>query len=162
MPTHQLILDGLASNLADCILAGDTDLEDEKRKDVEILTNAASVGSTSKSNKVGSANFLSINAAHSLISLSRFLSSISTAVSPTTERGRANNDEHLVPVLDDVIKATKGLTATDVEALVGSANEWPLADRLAGALVESLLKTAINAPQHRQTCFEAIVVLAEK
>ncbi|PWN26051.1 hypothetical protein BDZ90DRAFT_281021 [Jaminaea rosea] len=160
LPTHQLILDGLASNLADSILANDVD--HVKPEHLSALTSSASA-SSSKASKLtgGSGHYLSINAAHSLISLSRFLSSISSAVNPVTERGRVNDQEHLIPVLNDVINATKSLTATDVEALVGLANEWPLADRLAGALVESLLKTAGNAPQHRAKCFDAIVVLAE-
>ncbi|CAO1634457.1 unnamed protein product [Parajaminaea phylloscopi] len=150
LPTHQLILDDLATTLADSIKAGDSDIRDE---DLRILTHAstAHAGSSKRA-----PNFLSTAGAHGLISLANFAASISSA-------GAANADDnrHLSGVLDEVIKATVDLTATDVEALA-AWSEWPLTDQLAFSLSGSLLQIAANAPQHRARSVEAVLTLAQK
>lgn len=161
LPTHQLILDGLATNLADSLAAGDDDVH---QSDLDFLISkgtSASANASSSKRHASSDTFLTVGAAHGQISLAHFAASIASSTqSRKHEELAAENDLHLTAVLHEVIATTSKLTASDIEALVGW-EKWPLPDALTAALAESLLKVAADAPQHRTQCIDAIVHLAD-
>ncbi|KAF6767202.1 Phosphatidylinositol 3-/4-kinase, catalytic domain protein [Kalmanozyma brasiliensis GHG001] len=153
LPTHQLILDGLALNLAEDIANVPS-----ARARVRVL-----FAQTATSSKVttGSKLFLSASAARTQISLALFASSISSASRSTEHTTDVKNDEHLAPVLDDLETLLRQLTLVDFDHDM-SWSQQPLPDQLAFALVSSFLRISINAPQHRARCVNAIFDLAAK
>ncbi|PWY97959.1 hypothetical protein BCV70DRAFT_202448 [Testicularia cyperi] len=153
LPTHQLILDELALNLA-----GDIDNVPSARSRVRSL-----FAQTATSSKVttGSKLFLSTSAARTQISLALFASSISSASTSTAHTTDTKNDEHLVPVLHDLESLLVQLTSIDFEQDM-SWNKYPIADQLAYALVSSFLQVAANAPNHRARCIDAVLDFASQ
>ncbi|SPO37665.1 related to phosphatidylinositol-4-kinase [Pseudozyma flocculosa] len=151
LPTHQLILDDLAVNLAsdiDRIPAGSAHVR-------SLFGLGAGAAATSSRVKTSSLRHLSTAAARTQISLALFASSISTA------QPAHANDEHLVPVLDQLESLLRDLTLTDFDQDM-AWSEWPLADQLAHALVASFLRVAQNAQHHRRRCFDAVLVFADR
>ncbi|CEH18841.1 related to phosphatidylinositol-4-kinase [Ceraceosorus bombacis] len=152
LPTHQLILDELALNLADHVSAGKLDPSEPA---TVFFANASS----SKS-KTSSGIHLSASAARTQISLALFASSISSASLSTTHTVDEATDEHLRPVLEELVKHAKALSSLNIEEGMNLI-DWPLLDQLAFALTSALLNIARNAPQHRQSALDAVLVLAE-
>nr|CDI56699.1 related to phosphatidylinositol-4-kinase [Melanopsichium pennsylvanicum 4] len=153
LPTHQLILDGLAQNLAH-------DISNIPSARSHVRSLFAQTATTSKVT-VGSKPFLSASAARTQISLALFASSISSASRSTQHTTDIKNDEHLGPVLDDLEHLLRQLTLVDFDHQMSWSNH-PLPDQLAYALVTSFLNVSLNAPQHRSRCVDAIIHLASK
>ena len=153
LPTHQLILDGLALNLAE-------DIANVPSARSRVRSLFAQSATTSKVT-TGSKPFLSASAARTQISLALFASSISSASRSTEHTTDIKNDEHLVPVLDDLEQLLRQLTLIDYDQQMSSSTH-PLPDQLAFALVSSFLTVSINAPHHRTRCVHAILELASK
>ncbi|CDU24347.1 related to phosphatidylinositol-4-kinase [Sporisorium scitamineum] len=153
LPTHQLILDSLALNLAE-------DIANVPFARSHVRSLFAQSATTSKVT-TGSKLFLSASAARTQISLALFASSISSASRSTEHTTDIKNDEHLVPVLDDLEQLLRQLTLIDFDQDM-SWSQHPLPDQLAYALVSSFLRVAINAPHHRTRCVNAIFDLTAK
>ena len=153
LPTHQLILDSLALNLAE-------DIANVPSARSQVRSLFAQSATTSRVT-TGSKLFLSASAARSQISLALFASSISSASRSTEHTTHVKNDEHLVPVLDDLEHLLGQLTLIDFDHDM-SWSDYSLPDQLAFALVSSFLGVSINAPQHRNRCLNAILDLAAK
>ncbi|SPO31551.1 related to phosphatidylinositol-4-kinase [Ustilago trichophora] len=153
LPTHQLILDGLALNLAE-------DIANVPSARSHVRSLFAQSATTSKVT-TASTLFLSASAARTQISLALFASSISSASPSTEHTTHINNDEHLVPVLDDLEQLLRQLTLVDFDHEM-SWSKHPLPDQLAYALVSSFLQVSINAPHHRARCVSAIFDFASK
>ncbi|UZJ55413.1 hypothetical protein CBS101457_004733 [Exobasidium rhododendri] len=148
LPTHQLILLDLASNLAEG--ASQNKLTEGDYASV------FGIGSTSSKSSL-----LTASAARTQIALASFASSISSASSSTNHSTRDANDQHLVPVLNQLFAAATELPSINVEEELNLV-DWPLPDQLAFACTTSLLRIADNAPQHRIQCVGHVISLAEK
>lgn len=153
LPTHQLILDGLALNLAE-------DIANVPSARARVRSLFAQSATTSKVT-TGSKLFLSASAARTQISLALFASSISSASRSTAHTTDIKNDEHLVPVLDDLEQLLRQLTLVDFDQEM-SWSKHSLPDQLAYALVSSFLQVSTNAPHHRARCINAVLDLAAK
>lgn len=153
LPTHQLILDSLALNLAEDI----ANVPSARSHVRSLFANSATTSKvTTNANP-----FLSAAAARTQISLALFASSISSASRSTQHTTDIKNDEHLVPVLDDIERLIRQLTVLDFDHDMSWATH-PLPDQLAYALVSSFLTISTNAPHHRARCLDAIFDLANK
>lgn len=148
LSTHQLILNDLASNLAESAVKGQLTLGDS--------TSIFGLGSSSRSGKL-----LSGPAVETQIALAAFAASISSA-SRTADHtsDTASHDDHLAPILDQVVSLTKELPSVQFEERM-NFGEWPYADQLAHALTTNLLRIAKNAGQQRDKCVGAIIGLAD-
>lgn len=153
LPTHQLILDGLALNLAQDI----ANIPSARSRIRSLFDQRATTSKVTTGSKL----FLSASAARTQISLALFASSISSASRSTEHTTDIKNDQHLVPVLDDLEQLLRQLTLVDFDQEMSWATR-PLPDQLAYALVSSFLKVSINAPHHRARCVDAVFDLAAK
>ncbi|GAC94301.1 hypothetical protein PHSY_001872 [Pseudozyma hubeiensis SY62] len=153
LPTHQLILDGLALNLAEDI----ANVPSARSKVRSVFAQSATTSKVTTGSKL----FLSASAARTQISLALFASSISSASRSTEHTTDIKNDEHLGPVLDDLEHLLRQLTLVDFDHEM-SWSDHSLPDQLAFALVSSFLRVSINAPQHRARCVAAILDLTAK
>ncbi|KAJ1021530.1 hypothetical protein NDA13_005568 [Ustilago tritici] len=153
LPTHQLILDDLALNLAQDI----ANIPSAHSRVRSLFDQRATTSRVT----TGSKPFLSASAARTQISLALFASSISSASCSTEHTTDIKNDEHLVPVLDDLEQLIRQLTLIDFDQQI-SWTAHPLTDQLAYALVSSFLQVSINAPHHRARCVHALFDLAAK
>ncbi|PWN92771.1 hypothetical protein FA10DRAFT_298233 [Acaromyces ingoldii] len=150
--THQLILNDLALNLAEGAASGHL-----SAKDVALFGSGASTSAkTSKTGKV-----LTASAVKTQIALALFASSISSASRSSADVHDEAVDEHLTPVLNDVLNAANELVSVDIEEHLANS-DWPLADQLAFAITSSLVRIAKNAPQHRSRCLTAVVGLGDR
>lgn len=161
IPTHQLILDDLASNLAESASRGQLTEGDTQSI---FGTGALSSGGSSSDTKLGSVvgtKLLAVSAAQTQIALANFAASIASA-SHTTEHTLDDvNDVHLVPVLEHVLHALEELPNLHVEERIIAAGDWPLADQLAYALSAGLIRIAKHARQHRTRCISAVTKVVD-
>lgn len=153
IPTHQLILDSLALNLAEDI----ANVPSARSRVRSLFAQSATSSKVTTSTRA----FFSASAARTQISLALFASSISSASRSTEHTTDIKNDEYLVPVIDDLEHLLKQLTLVNFESDM-SWSKHPLPDQLAFALVSSFLKVSTNAPHHRARCVDAILDLAGK
>lgn len=153
LPTHQLILDALALNLAENI----ANVPSSRSKVRSVFAQSATTSKVTTGSKL----YLSASATRTQISLALFASSISSASRSTEHTTDIKNDEHLVPVIDDLEQLLRQLTLVDFDQEM-SWSHHSLPDQLAFALVSSFLRVSINAPQHRSRCINAIFDLAAK
>ncbi|KAK0552405.1 phosphatidylinositol-4- kinase [Tilletia horrida] len=156
LPTSQLILNALALNLAQEAGAGKLSPNDTAfLRNNTASTSAAgpSTGADGSAPASGS-RYLTAPAVRTYISLALFASSISSA------SASANADQHLEPVLEDLISLTQDLTNAEFEHSLAWAN-WPLPDQLTYALVSALLQIGTNAPQHRKPALDAVTKLGD-
>ncbi|KAE8220280.1 hypothetical protein CF319_g6168 [Tilletia indica] len=162
LPTSQLILNALAINLAQEAGAGKLSPNDAAflRNNAASSSSAAAAASTSADGAAAAApaalqaRYLTASAVRTHISLALFASSISSAATS------ANADQHLEPVLEDLVSLTKDLTSAEFEHSLAWAN-WPLPDQLSYALVSALLQTGNNASHHRKFVLDAVIDFAQ-
>lgn len=153
LPTHQLILDELALNLA-------SDIHNVPSPQKHVSSIFATAATSSKV-KTATTSFLSTSDAVTQISLARFASSISSASTSTIHTTDTKTDEHLVPVLDHLDLLLSNLTSIEFDQDL-SWTQWPIPDQLAYALVSSFLRVANNAPQHHSRNIDSILSFADK
>ncbi|KAL9933013.1 hypothetical protein V8E36_008268 [Tilletia maclaganii] len=150
LPTSQLILNALALNLAQEAGAGKL-----SPNDAAFLRNHES-SSSSNGGATGAqiSRYLTASAVRTHISLALFASSISSA------SATANADQHLEPVLQDIVSLLGDLKNAEFEHSLAWAN-WPLPDQISFALVSSLLQIGSNASQHRKVALDAVINFAQ-
>ncbi|KAK0539233.1 phosphatidylinositol-4- kinase [Tilletia horrida] len=163
LPTSQLILNALALNLAQEAGAGKLSPNDaaflrSNASSSSASSSAAAAASPAAAAAAGSADgatarYLTASAVRTHISLALFASSISSAASS------ANADQHLEPVLQDLVSLLADLTNAEFEHSLAWAN-WPLPDQISYALVSALLQIGNNAQQHRKTALDAVITFA--
>ncbi|PWN34264.1 uncharacterized protein FA14DRAFT_161716 [Meira miltonrushii] len=149
LPTHQLILDDLAINLAESAKKGQLTSGD--------TANIFAYNSSSSSSRFlqSSGNVLTTSAAETQIALSSFAASISSS---TVKDGE---DDHLSSLLPQIFTTLNDLLISSFEERM-DFKEWPVADQLSFALTSNVLRIAKNALQHRTQCIDAVVSLSEK
>ncbi|WFD31465.1 1-phosphatidylinositol 4-kinase [Malassezia sp. CBS 17886] len=151
-PTHALILNDLAVNLAQEAADGTLTTQD-------YALIQGGVASTSAA-RLGSHGKLTGSTVLGILAKARFASA--TADAPKhSDAASAEAASWLATVLEDLEHVAAALPDTDIEEVLQAQSQWPLPDELAYTVVESLLKVATRVPDARARVLRSVDQLVE-